>query len=142
MLPAAVEQHRRPDWMPNTFTDGALQGNVKWAPWLALGGYAVWSVGRHPHTEPRTQHEQNFLHGEWEDGGFLQLAPIAGVAQTSARAEDLATVADCFDPRPITMAIDSQGAIQGIWILRGAYRPERRHPALSYNADVRKAWKT
>ena len=63
--------------------------------------------------------------------------------QTIARAEDLATVAACLDPRTITMAVDNQGAVQGIWnLLRGAYRPERRHPALSYNADVRKALAT
>ena len=37
----AIAQHTRPEWAPSTFTDGALQGHVRWAPWLALGGYAV-----------------------------------------------------------------------------------------------------
>ena len=48
MRPDALSQYMRPGWAPNTFTDGALQGHTRWAPWLALGGYAIWAVGKDP----------------------------------------------------------------------------------------------
>ena len=34
MRPDALAQHTKPGWAPGTFTDGALQGHVRWAPWL------------------------------------------------------------------------------------------------------------
>ena len=109
-------------------------------PWLALGGFAVWAAGRDPVAEPRSEHERDFLAAEWHEDGLLQWAPVAGVAQSIARAETLAVVAACLDPRPVSIAVDNQETVQRLWdILGGRYSGERRHPGLRANADVAQA---
>ena len=72
MRPESVEQERKPGWAPNVYTEGGLQGYALWAPWLSLGGYALWSVGRDPAEAPHTQHEPAFVRAELEPEGLLQ----------------------------------------------------------------------
>ena len=33
-------------WEPTVYTDGRLEHGHPWAPWMALGAFAVWAPGR------------------------------------------------------------------------------------------------
>ena len=49
------------------------------------------------------------MHHQWEQGGLLQWGALAGLVHTAARAEDVAAMAACLAPGPVTLAVDNQG---------------------------------